>query len=720
MMAHTNTPTVGLGETVAQAVVPHLIEKRGARLVRVLWTFAAGLALSIFLVSVPAYVLDLNQPVDWAVLDHPVKPMLALALIKNSLSITAVVICFILAGILFRYKRNDRMAVYASFLLLFYAVASAGPTEQLAVYDSSLERVGQTVVFLAAIPWVFFFSLFPSGRFVPRWSRWLSVFSFPWAFVLAAFHPFSRIASGPVPPLLELLWTMSLPLLVVYAQIWRYRHASGAVERQQTKWIVFGLFIALTLFTVSTIPWVYVQNRPAGTIGIVWANWIMFFLQVIWVIMLCVLPLSMTVAVLRYRLWDINLIINRTLVYTSLTALVVSLYALIVGALGAVLQARGSLVVSLLATGVVAMLFQPLRERLQHAANRWMYGERDNPYAVLARLGQQLETAFAPTEVLPTLVETVAHTLKLPYVAIALKRGNRFKIASEYGLAPAWMREASRSENGTHSLVLPLVYQAEIIGRLILAPRSPNDPFTPAEHVLLEDMARQVGISARAVQLTADLQQSRERLVTTREEERRRLRRDLHDGLGPALAAMSFKLDATTNVIGHDPDRGRALVADLKAQVQTLLDDIRRIAYDLRPPALDELGLVGALREHIASSQAQGLHITLDAPETLPPLPAAVEVAAYRIALEAINNVNRHAHARYCSVRLALCDDLCLEISDDGRGFPAHVRAGVGMASMRERAEELGGKCELERQPGQGTRVLVRLPLMTEALAEEE
>jgi signal transduction histidine kinase len=436
--------------------------------------------------------------------------------------------------------------------------------------------------------------------------------------------------------------------------------------------------------------------------------------------MLAVLPISMTIAVLRYRLWDINPIINHALVYTSLTGLVASIYILIVGSLSLVLQVHGSLLVSLLATGVVAMLFQPLRDRLQRWVNRWMYGERDNPYMVLTSLGQRLETAVVPAAVLPTLVETVAHTLKLPYVAIALKRGTRFKIASEYGLAPAWMREATRSENAGNSLVLPLVYQAEIIGRLILAPRSPSDPFTPAEQVLLEDMARQVGISAHAVQLTADLQQSRERLVTTREEERRRLRRDLHDGLGPALAAMSFKLDATTNLIGHDPDHGRALVADLKAQVQTLLDDIRRIAYDLRPPALDELGLVGALREHIASSQAQGLHIALDAPETLPPLPAAVEVAAYRIALEAINNVNRHAHARHCSVRLALCDDLCLEISDDGRGIPAHVRAGVGMASMRERAEELGGKCVLEKQPGQGTRVLVRLPLMTEALAEEE
>lgn len=700
-----------------QTDLRHTLGEHESGLVRVMWIGMAALALSIFLVSVPAYALELNQPVDWPALDHPVKPMFALALLRTCLSIGVVLICFVLASILFRYKRNDRMAVYASFLLLFYGIASAGPIEQLAFYDPALEQVGQTVVFFAAVPWVFFFSLFPSGRFVPRWSRWLSVFSLPWAFVLAAFHPFSGIASGPIPPLIELLWTMSLPLLVVYAQIWRYRHVSGVVERQQTKWIVFGLFVALTLFTVSTIPWVYVQNRPAGTIGIAWANSIMFFLQVIWVIMLCVLPLSMSVAVLRYRLWDINLIINRTLVYTSLTALVVGIYMVMVGSLSAVFQAHGSFIISLLATGLVAMLFQPLRERLQRGVNRWMYGERDDPYMVLTQLGQRLEAALVPTEVLPILVETVARTLKLPYVAIALMQDGTLRIASEFGLVPSWARNGAGSDQETDFLVLPLVYQSEVIGQLTLASRGPNDPFIPTEHVLLEDIARQVGVAAHAVRLTQDLQRSRERLVTTREEERRRLRRDLHDGLGPALAAMSLKLDASANLARDDPEKARALIVDLKAQIQTFLADIRRMAYDLRPPALDELGLVGALQEHIA--QAQGLHIMLEAPETLPPLAAAVEVAAYRIALEAIQNVNRHAHARHCSVRLSLCDELCLEVNDDGRGIPEQVRAGVGMVSMRERAQELGGTCVFESRLGQGTRVLVQLPLMTNAYHEE-
>jgi signal transduction histidine kinase len=505
-----------------------------------------------------------------------------------------------------------------------------------------------------------------------------------------------------------------LPLLAVYAQIWRYRHVSDAVERQQTKWIVIGLFVTLVLYTVSTIPWVYVYSRPAGTIRAAWANWIMFFLQGIWFIMICVMPISMSIAILRYHLWDIDIVINRTLVYSSLTTLVVGMYVLIVGSLGALFQTGSSLPVSFLATGIIAVSFQPLRQHLQHTVNRLMFGERDDPYAVLGRLSARLEAVVAAPVVLPTIVETVVEALKLPYAAIALKEGEQFTIAAEYVRPSVWARKPD-----SHMEILPLMYQLELIGQLQLAPRAPGEPFSPTDRQLLETIARQAGIAAHNVRLTQDLQRSRERLVTTREEERRRLRRDLHDGLGPALAAMSFKLDASANLVGYDPERARTLIVELKAQIQTLLADIRRIAYDLRPPALDQLGLVGALREHITSNQSQGLHIAFEAPETLPPLAAAVEVAAYRIALEAIHNVNRHAHAQHCWVRLSLCDNLCLEISDDGRGIPDHVHPGVGMVSMRERTEELGGTCVFKNRPGQGTCTLVQLPLMTDAYHEE-
>jgi two-component system NarL family sensor kinase len=573
------------------------------------------------------------------------------------------------------------------------------------------------------LPVTFLLLLFPDGRLLSV--RWRSV---AWAASLGTAVITIGVALYPGPleelgqteanplgipggaGLLNALMAAATPLLLagilgsIASVVVRFRHAAGIV-RAQLKWIAFAGVIVVVGNILGSIPWWLWPDDPLSEeLSIIATDFTIVSIVI-----------ATGIAILRYRLWDIDIVINRTLVYGSLTTLIVGMYVLIVGSLGTLFQTGGSLPVSLLATGIIAMSFQPLRQHLQHDVNRLMFGERDDPYAVLGRLSARLETVVAAQMVLPTIVETVAEALKLPYAAIALKEGEQFTIAAEHVRSSAWARKPDGNLD-----ILPLVYQSEMIGQLRLAPRAPGEPFSPADRQLLETIARQAGIAVYNVRLTQDLQRSRERLVTTREEERRRLRRDLHDGLGPSLAAMSFKLDATTNVIGHDPDHGRALVSDLKAQVQTLLDDIRRIAYNLRPPALDELGLVGALREHIASSQAQGLHITLAAPETLPPLPAAVEVAAYRIALEAINNVNRHAHARSCGVRLALCDDLCLEISDDGRGIPAHVRAGVGMASMRERAEELGGKCELERRPGQGTRVLVRLPLMTEALAEEK
>ncbi len=497
------------------------------------------------------------------------------------------------------------------------------------------------------------------------------------------------------------LIAIATPLLLVgilgsiASVVVRYRNAAG-IERAQLKWLAFAGVIVVAGNILGWLPWmVWPDNPAAEEVGII--------IQSATIVNIVI---ATGIAILRYRLWDIDILINRTLVYSSLTALIVGIYVVIVGSLGSLLQTGGSLPVSLFGTGIVAMSFQPLRERLQHGVNRLMYGERDDPYAVLGRLSERLEVVVASQSVLPTIVETVADALKLPYAAIALKEGENFKIAAEYARTPA------AGSPGADAEVLPLVYQSETTGQLILARRAPGEQFSRIDRQLLETIARQAGIAAYNVRLTQDLQRSRQRLVTTREEERRRLRRDLHDGLGPELASLSFKLDAIHNLANQDSAAAHKLVDELKSQVQTALADIRRIAYDLRPPALDELGLVGALKEHIASyNQVQGLQITLEAPDSPPPLAAAVEVAAYRIALEAITNVARHAHARHCAVRLRLDEQLRLEITDDGCGLPDAVRAGVGLTSMRERAEELGGTYAIEAIPTGGTRVVARLPL---------
>jgi signal transduction histidine kinase len=244
-----------------------------------------------------------------------------------------------------------------------------------------------------------------------------------------------------------------------------------------------------------------------------------------------------------------------------------------------------------------------------------------------------------------------------------------------------------------------------------LAPRAAGEAFSPADLRLLDDLARQAHVAAHAVRLTTDLQRSRERLVSAREEERRRLRRDLHDGLGPQLAGLTLKLDAARNLLGRDTQAADALLGELKIQTQSAIADIRRLVYDLRPPALDDLGLIGALREQIAQYQYHQLSITIDAPEQLPALPAAVEVAAYRIAQEALTNVVKHAKARRCRISLGVSSGLCLDIRDDGCGLLSGRRAGIGLNSMRERAAELGGRCEISPAPGGGTCVVAWLPL---------
>ena len=197
------------------------------------------------------------------------------------------------------------------------------------------------------------------------------------------------------------------------------------------------------------------------------------------------------------------------------------------------------------------------------------------------------------------------------------------------------------------------------------------------------------------------------------------MHRDLHDGLGPQLASLTLTIAAARELIRHDVDAADLLLKELAKHTQAAIADIRRVVYALRPPALDDLGLVLALRERAASYSQVGLQITLDAPEQLPPLPAAVEVAAYRIVQEALTNVVRHAQARSCVVRLTLGDALDVEISDDGVGLPAGSRAGVGLLSMRDRTAELGGRWRIESTPARGTRISAQLPLDEEGVCRQ-
>jgi signal transduction histidine kinase len=513
-----------------------------------------------------------------------------------------------------------------------------------------------------------------------------------------------------------LLWASILAAL--FSLFVRLHRAQGD-ERQQLKWFPYAAVPAVVgysnvlyenfIFSFMSL----VSNKPFQVYGP--------FSEFMWIISnsflipqsnsfllpqfaLLFVPVFTYIAILRYHLYDIDVVINRTLVYGALSACVVGIYVLAVVALGALFQARGNLAVALLATALVAVLFQPLRMRLQRSVNRLMYGERDDPYAVISRLGKRLEAALAPETVLPTIVGIVREALKLPYAAIALPQdGNDFQIVA-----------ASGQEPPADPLILPLSYGGQSVGELLLAERAPGESFSAADRRLLDGLARHAGVAVHGVRVMADLRRSRERLVLAREEERRRLRRDLHDELAPTLAALGLSAATVGELIPTHPKEAALANEKLQSAIRATVGDVRRLVYDLRPPALDELGLVEAIRQRASRLGVgdEGFLATLEAPDELPPLPAAVEVACYRIVQEALTNVSRHARASACTVRLACAEGraLTIEVTDDGVGLPETPGGGVGLSSMRERAAELGGECEIVRSWPSGTRVFARLP----------
>jgi signal transduction histidine kinase len=554
------------------------------------------------------------------------------------------------------------------------------------------------------LPTIFVFLLFPDGRLLsPRWRiiLWSAALGLLMTVVGIALHP-GPLESWDVGPnpyglpalvdILEIMINLGQFLLLIgfvgaiISFALRFRRSQG-VERQQMKWLVYALGLMLVGIVIGSAMTFFLPESE-------FVNELLITMTGLAVLAIAV---AASVAILRYRLYDIDLVINRTLVYGGLTVGIIFLYILVVGGLSLIFQTRGNLLIGLIATGTVALLFHPLHVRLQRAVNRFMYGDRDEPFDVMANLGRQLENTFEPEMVYPTIVKTVAQTLKLPYAAIAIKKGEGFEVVELFG--------QKKFDPQTYSLT----YQGEVIGQLLVDRRGPDEEFSEADERLLRTIARQAGTAVHAVQLTADLQRSRQQLVTAQEEERRRLRRDLHDGLGPALASVVWQTDSARDLVYTNPDETAQLLDSSIEQAQTALSDIRRLVYGLRPPALDELGLVGALRQ-----EAQNHHqvaITVDGPDPLPQLPAAVEVAAYRIAREAITNAAGHGQAQNCSVDLQVEDGLSLTVNDDGVGLPEPVTLGVGLVSMRERAAELGGTCTIGPRPEGGAVVEAFLPL---------
>lgn len=405
-------------------------------------------------------------------------------------------------------------------------------------------------------------------------------------------------------------------------------------------------------------------------------------------------------------------------------------YWLAAWAQGVVGPGRATFAFPLMAAGAALQVFWSSRAWVRRGVTQLVYGRTQSPNRMLMLLGQRLEAAFEPDVVLPVVVQTIVQTLPVPYAAIALKRldTGHLELAAQHrrlddsdespkyrlyntGAAglPADRRQAA-------SLIFPILYQSEQVGELIVTPRDDRG-LAADDQSLLAKLAERLSVAAHVARLTQDLRQARERLVLAREEERRRLRRNLHDMIGPTLAALNLKAGAVRALIARDPNAAEAQIGELREQIRSVITDIRRVVYDLRPPALDEMGLLPAIREQAAQFSTGDLQVTVEAPDYLPQLPAAVEVAIYCIVMEALTNVDRHARAQRCWIRLAVGERIAVEVLDDGEGLPPELRAGVGITSMRERATELGGSCRVEALPERGTRIMADLPFSLIALA---
>jgi signal transduction histidine kinase len=467
------------------------------------------------------------------------------------------------------------------------------------------------------------------------------------------------------------------------AMVVAYLRVTDPVGRARLRWVAGGGIIGGAVGLIGwTLPELVTGGHPLqpGALGLTGLPFVA----------------GLAVALRRYRLFDIERLVNRSLVYAAVVAVLVGGYAATVALLVAGLRLSNA-VAAALAAALAAIALAPVRGAVQGMVNRLMYGERDDPARVLAGLGGRLQAVMLPDDVSPAVVETVARSLRVPYAAVELADGTGgFRAAATHG-APVGQVHTE-----------PLRHYGELVGRLRVSDRGPDDPLDPVDLALIRSLAQQVGPAVEAVRLHRDLVRSRAEVVALREDERRRLRRELHDGLGPALATIALKAGLAAREVPAGP--ARELIGEISDEVRTSLADVRRVVEALRPPALDELGLVGAVRSRAAALTGE-LSLDVSGPADRPALPAAVETAAYRIAVEAMTNAVRHSGGRRCAVVIECADGhVLVDVRDDGRGLDPQRPAGVGLRSMRERAAELGGECRVRSLAEGGTQVYARLP----------
>ena len=534
--------------------------------------------------------------------------------------------------------------------------------------------------------------LFPDGHYPsPRWRPlgWVVVASTILQLVTGMLSGGNPVGTVPAPSLsvgftipawlgtaLGIVNLASL-ILVIASLFVRYRRGTEKV-RNQLLWLILAVIVLLVL---NSQRW-FMGDGP-----------ILFLLSFVLV------PSAITVAVLRYQLLDIRLVVSRTVLYLLVSLVAIAVYAGLVAGVSLLLPAAADRGVAIASALVVAFGFNPLRVRLQRLIDRAFYGSRGDPVGTAIQLGGRLESG----DDLGGLVERTRAALRLPQLALI-----------HHGRPVA---DAGHPLPDGNQSSIPLSFRGMLVGELVVGLRRGDSTLHQADREILELLATPLAIALHSTDLAEQVQASRAAIVGAREQERVHLHRDLHDGLGPLLTAAAFRADAVHNVLRTDLERADLLLSQVRTEIRQALGDVRGVVYGLRPLELEELGLVGAVRERVTAAQrggAQPLVIDLDAPDELPELSPAVEVAAYRIAVEAVTNVARHSPASNCVVRVRAGDQLTIEVTDDGPAGPDPWTAGVGIRSILDRAEELGGHASAAPTTT-GGRVFAALPLTSGA-----
>ena len=571
---------------------------------------------------------------------------------------------------------------------------------------------------------LFVFLLFPYGRLPsPRW-RWLAITAGVWTAVgttLSMIDPESVGNRGVLPsvpnPLavraLGAAWEgwlgatfilggIALLLAAATASIMRLRRAKGD-ERQQMKW--FALAGGTTVVAVAgELVWLGVTSHLFNSDVIILTLTAGFGVAV---------PVACGIAVLRHRLYDVDVVINKTLVYGLLAAFITAAYVTIVVGIGTAIGSRGSVFLSIVATAIVAVFFQPVRERARRLANRVVYGERATPYEVLSDLAGRMAETISIEDILPRMARIVAEGTGAARADVWLRVGGELRPSASWpdDATPPVAVPVSRDDlpefAGT-SRAVAVRHNGELLGAISVTTRAP-DRLATAEDELLAGLASQAGLVLRNVRLIEELRASRKRLVRAQDDERRRIERNIHDGAQQQLVALAVKLRLANTFVGRDSAKEHQLLDELSTETVDALDTLRDLARGIYPPLLADQGLTAALS---AQARKSPLPVEVSA-DGLGRYPQEAEAAVYFSCLEGLQNVAKYANASHASICLAQSGgELTFEVADDGHGFdPGQISYGTGLQGIADRLAALNGTLELRSAPGAGTTLRGRVPV---------